>query len=185
MALLSIYVLVLLGLAIFTMWRVSRKQPSLACTTRIDAVLQFSGETEDVRKTKWQQKGIANSRADGSGGASGSGSGGILFNTHLSHENLVDTEQTALLGGDGYKNAGYGTSESREAESYDEERQPIEPRQSERSGGKEEPNKGMVPGKMRSGIGNQSLRELAPEEQGEGSNLNVLDGLWRVAQETR
>ena len=52
----------------------------------------------------------------------GKGSGSAIPNTHLSHEDLDDTEETTLLGGGGYTNQSYRITESREPESYDDDR---------------------------------------------------------------
>lgn len=120
MALLSAYVLLLVALAIFTMWRVSRNNPAPSFATRNDSALRFGGGAGGAESVGWTSKGMARSVVQEVTGSSGSGSGSALPNTHLSHEDLDDTEETALLSGDGYGNRSYGMTVSRESDSYHE-----------------------------------------------------------------
>ena len=130
-----------------------------------------------------------------------SGSGSALPNTHLSHEDMDDTEETALLGGGWYGNQSYGMTDSREPESYHEDGR------EDRDGGIEADNelfsgeggKRVVPsyggqendeeakgeGKTRFGIGNQSMREPGSKGPRDGSNVKVPEGLQRAAEEAR
>lgn len=131
----------------------------------------------------------------------GSGSGSALPNTHLSHEDLDDTEETALLGGGGHENQSYGMTESREPESYRGDRRRdgdggIEAddelftgeggkRVVSSYGGHSSDGKSKGKGRTRFGIGNQSLREPAPERKVHWSNVKVPEGLQRAAEERK
>lgn len=194
------------------MWRVSRKHSQLGGiegATRNFTALRFGGSAGGVRRAGWQQKGMAESRVivrgvDGSGSGSGSGSG--IPNTHLSHEDLDDTEETALLGSGGYTNQSYGMTESREPESYHDsndediawnsERREEEGVEADdeffageggrrvvpRYGGQQNSGKSKGESRTRFGIGNQSLREPAPKGQAGGSNVKVPEGLQQAAE---
>lgn len=120
---------------------------------------------------------------------SGSGSWRGIPNTHLSHEDLDDTEETALLGSGGHTNQSYGIAESREPESYRDSNDEDVSRNSERreeegveaddefftvEGGRRvvprydgQRNSGKSKGESRTmfGIENQSPRELASKDK--------------------
>ena len=139
----------------------------------------------------WKQKGMARSVV-----REVAGSGSALPNTHLSHEDLDDTEETALLGGGGYENQSYGITETyhdderedrHEGIQADDELSTVEggrivvPRYGVQGNGR----KGKEEGKTRFGIENQSLREPAPKETGDVSNVKVPKGLQQAREGAR